>query len=276
MNEKIHFPHRFFLITFVWSWVLWTPLVLANFKIIPVADKLLSFFTLPVIMLGAFGPLVGALFALRREKRSKSASIKYLRTFLDFRLGWKAYLSPLLILGGSTFVAWFLPELFGAQRLPMLLPSIWVFIPYLLIMIFLGGGQEEFGWRGYALPILEKQVGIWYANIILGVIWACWHLPLWFIGGSNQIYMNFGGFILLMIGYSFIFSWIRKIADNKPFSGLYTHGVANAFIPLMPILILQKDIPQARFWIWVTLTLLIGVLISVLRREGFYKERTGE
>jgi membrane protease YdiL (CAAX protease family) len=267
MNENSRFPLRFFLITFIWSWVLWTPFVLANFKIIHFTDKLLSFLTMPIIILGAFGPLVGALFVLRQEKGNKDSSVKYLRTFLDLQLGWKAYVFPLVIFGSSTFIAWFLPELFGEKRLPMLLPSIWVFIPYLLIMIFLGGGQEEFGWRGYALPQLERQFGIWFANIILGIIWGCWHLPLWFIQGTNQIYMNFGGFILLTIGYSFIFSWIREISGNKPFSGLYTHGVANAFIPLMPILILQKNVPQQRFWIWVTLTFLIGISITIFRKK---------
>jgi len=268
MGVNVRFPYRFFLITFIWSWVLWTPLVLGSFKIIFVSDKLLSFLTMPIIILGAFGPLVGALIALREDEGVKGSSVKYLRSFLDLRLGWKGYIIPLLILGGSTFIAWFLPELFGEKRLPMLLPSIWFFVPYIVFMIFLGGGQEEFGWRGYALPLLEKQFGIWYANIILGVIWACWHLPLWFITGSNQIHMNFGGFILLLVGYSFIFSWTRKISGNRPFSGLYTHGVANAFIPLMPILILQKDVLQQRFWIWVTLTLLIGISITFSRREN--------
>ena len=215
-------------------------------------------------MLGVFGPLAGALFALHQEK-GKGSSRKYLRSFLDLHLGWKAYIIPIIIFGGSTFIAWFFPELFGEKRLSMLLPSIWIFIPYLLFMILLGGGQEEFGWRGYALPILENKFGIWLANMILGIIWACWHIPLWFITGTSQSYMNFGGFILLMVGYSFILSWIREISGNRPFSGLYVHGLFNAFIPLMPPLIMQKNVPQPRFWIWVTLTFLIGILITVLR-----------
>jgi len=137
--------------------------------------------------------------------------------FSDFNLGWKAYIFPVLIFGGSTFIAWFLPELFGEERLSMLLPSIWIYFPCLFFMILIGGGQEEFGWRGYALPILENKFGIWFANIVLGIIWAFWHIPLWFITGTSQTYMNFGGFILLMIGYSFILSWTKKISDNNHF-----------------------------------------------------------
>jgi len=253
--------------TFFWSWILWTPLVLGSLKIIPVSDNLISILTFPLIFLGAFGPLVGALFVIHQEK-GKGSLKKYLQSFLDFNLGWKAYIIPIIIFGGSTFIAWFFPELFGEKRLSILLPSIWIFIPCSLFMIFLGGGQEEFGWRGYALPILENKFGIWLANIILGIIWAFWHIPTWFITGTNQTYMNFGGFILLMVGYSFILSWIRKISGNRPFSGLYAHGLANSFISIMPTLTMQKNMPQTRFWIWVILTFVIGILITVLREKS--------
>jgi uncharacterized protein len=266
MNNNGRFPFRFFIITFIWSWTLWAPLVLGSLHIIPVSDKLLKILTLPVIMLGVFGPLAGALFVLHQEK-GRGSSGKYLRSFLDFHLGWKAYIVPIVIFGGSTFIAWILPELSGEKRLSMLLPSCWIFIPYLLMMILLGGGQEEFGWRAYALPLLENKFGIWVANMILGTIWAFWHIPLWFIKGTSQSYMNFGGFIFLMVGYSFILSWIRKISGNKPFSGLYAHGFLNAFIPFMPTLIMQKNVPQPRFWIWVTLTFLIGIIITILRKK---------
>ena len=266
MNKNAKFPARFFLVTFIFSWVIWGPLVLGSLKIIPVSEKILSVIRYPVIFLGAFGPLAAALLDLRHAEGKGSAK-KFLQSFFDFRLGFKAYFLPILIFGGSTFFAWFMPELFGYERLPMLLPSIWVLIPCLIFMILLGGGQEEFGWRGYALPVLERKFGIWYANIFLGVIWSLWHIPTCFITGTTQSYMNFGGFVILMTGYSFIFSWIRKISGNRPFSGLYAHGVANAIIPVMPTFNMQDGITQPRYWIWVTLTLLTGVVITAFRRK---------
>ncbi|PKP37326.1 MAG: CPBP family intramembrane metalloprotease [Bacteroidetes bacterium HGW-Bacteroidetes-15] len=271
MYNNVRFPLRFFIMTFIWSWILWTPLVLGSLKIIPVPGNLISILTFPAIFLGAFGPFAGALFSLRQEK-GKGSARKYLKGFLDFKLGWKGYIIPILIFGGSTFIAWFFPELLGEKRIPMLLPSIWIFIPCLLFMIFLGGGQEEFGWRGYALPILEHKFGIWFANLILGITWAFWHIPLWFITGTSQTHMNFGGFILLMVGYSFIFSWILRISGNRPFSGIYAHGLSNAFISIMPTLIIQKNMPQTRFWIWVILTFFIGILITVFREKESIKQ----
>lgn len=255
---------RFFGWAFLWSWILWTPLVLAGFGIIPLSNDILKKITLPISIVAAYGPLFGALMTLRKGD-GKGAPIGFLKRSFDLGLGWKAYVYPVLILGGSTALAWVIPELFGEPRLPMLVPSVWVFIPYLLIMIFLGGGQEEFGWRGYALPRLEQRLGLWRANTVLGIVWAFWHIPLWFIPGTSQTFMHFGGFILLTIGYSFLFSWILEISGNKPFSGLFTHGVANAFVPFMPVLVLENDVAQTRYWIWVVLTFLIGAVITTFR-----------
>src|SRR5512137_799169 len=136
MNINVSFPFRFFLITFIWSWILWTPLVLGSLKIIPIPGSLISILIFPAIVLGAFGPLAGALVVLHHEK-GKGSVRKYLQSFLDLNLGWKVYIIPILIFGGSTFIAWFFPELFGEERLSMLLPSIWIYIPCLLFMIFL-------------------------------------------------------------------------------------------------------------------------------------------
>jgi len=260
-KAKILFPYRFFLITFIWSWGFWfsIPIILSVLPFLAIFQKSI---TLPLLIIGTFGPLSGALYCLHKEKHSIR---DFLKQSLDFKMGWKTYLIPVVIFGGTTFIAWFLPELFGEKRLDILLPSIWIFIPCLFYMILFGGGQEEFGWRGYILPVLEKKYSIWRANILLGVIWACWHIPLWFIVGTSQRYMNFFGFVILSIGYSFILSWIRNKAHNKMFSGIYSHGVANALISIMPTIVMQDNMPQTRFWIWVFLTFATGFIITILR-----------
>ena len=82
----------------------------------------------------------------------------------------------------------------------MLLPSVWIFPPYVLLMILLGGGQEELEWRGYIVDPLEARLGAWLGHLVLGVIWAFWHLPLFFIPGTSQTFMPFAGFVLLTTG----------------------------------------------------------------------------
>lgn len=262
---KKRFPLRFFVITFTWSWLIWLPLILSGFEIIPISKELLTSLTLPLSMLAAFGPAVGAFFSLYTLE-GKGSIRNFLKSFLSLKFGWKVWTTIFLVLGLSTVVAWFIPELFGEPRLPMLLPNIFIFPIYWLLMVFLGGGQEEIGWRGYILPFLEKRFGTWMGNIILGLIWACWHIPLWFIPGTSQTYMNFAGFVMLTIGYSFFFTWVIKASGNRPLAGLIAHGTANSFIPVFPIFIMGIGVPQIRYWIWTSLTLLIGIVIMILSK----------
>ena len=274
MKEKI--PFRFFVITFAWSWIIWLPLILAGFGIIPVSEKLLTIITTPVSIVGAFGPAVGAFVSLRTLE-GKGAVTSYIKSFFNLKFGLKVWISIFFVLGLITVASWFLPELFGEPRLPMLLPNVYIFPIYWLIMVFLGGGQEEIGWRGYILTFLERRFGLFLGSGILGLIWACWHIPLWFIPGTSQTYMNFFGFIMLTTGYSFFFSWIMKSSGNRPLAGLIAHGTANAFIPLFPVIIMKLYVPQIRFWIWTSLTLIIGIIflfVNIKNSNGSHKHNT--
>lgn len=78
--------------------------------------------------------------------------------------------------------------------------------------------------------------------------------------------MPFGSFILFTIGSSFILSWILYISGNKPFAGIYAHGLSNALIPVIPALKMKLDVPQPRYWIWVFLTIISGILLFMTIR----------
>jgi membrane protease YdiL (CAAX protease family) len=261
------FPYRFFVVTFAWSWLIWLPLVLAGAGLIPLGRDVLSAVTVPWIALGVFGPAVGALYSLR-TLQGRDAVREYLRGLLDLRLGLWGWLAPPLVLGATTWLAWILPELWGAPRPPMLLPAAWTFAPYLLLMVFLGGGQEELGWRGYILDRLEGRLGPWLGNLVLGVIWAVWHVPLVFIPGTSQRFAPFLGFTLVLIGYSYLYAAVREAAGKRTMAGLVAHGWGNAFVPLFPTIVMAEGAAQPRYWLWAGLTLLAGLAAMVLRAKS--------
>ena len=65
IEKQARFPYRFFVVTFVWSWLCWLPLVLASVGILPIGKDLLSALTVPVSLVGTFGPAAGTFYCLK-------------------------------------------------------------------------------------------------------------------------------------------------------------------------------------------------------------------
>lgn len=118
-----------------------------------------------------------------------------LRQFLMWRVGlsWYGvilfgpaiiYLSAIAIhvlIGGAVpdFTQPFARQIIG----PTL--NLWVALPIFFLIQVLSNG-EEIGWRGYALPKLQARHGALIASLIIGVIWAFWHVPKFLTAGSAQ------------------------------------------------------------------------------------------
>ncbi len=255
-------PLRFFVVTFAWSWVVWAPLVLAGLGVVALADDLRAALTFPALVLGAFGPAVGACVAVWTLE-GRSAVAAFLRRFLSLRFGWKAWSAMFVVLGAVNVAAWYLPGLFGYDRPAMLLPTALVFPVWWLLMVFLGGGQEEVGWRGYIMEPLEARFGLWGGNVVLALVWTAWHGPLWFIPGSTQASMPIVAFAIGTIGLSFFFSWLMKAAGGLPMAGLMVHGTYNAIIPLFPTIATDTDASQVRWWLHQLLLLVVGGLFML-------------
>ncbi len=81
------------------------------------------------------------------------------------------------------------------------------FIPSFFIAIFLGG-IEEFGWRGVFQPELSKRLNLFLVNLLIGIVWAFWHLPLFYIAGSSHEGGSFFFFALSAIGYSSFLTYL--------------------------------------------------------------------
>lgn len=145
----------FLLWTFGISWSAW---LASAFLRIPIISQVLT-------IAGVFGPAIGAKLVLGKSFKELLASIGSAR-----KRTW-VHLLILTILYTLSIVFW-----------SPLLPG---FCPLRIALLFLmttllTGGNEEIGWQGFLQPSLEKILPFPLATVTTGLIWAVWHLPLFF------------------------------------------------------------------------------------------------
>jgi len=264
----IKIPIRFFIVTFLWSWLFFGIAIFISHKIFQDTISLPFEIIYAIVIIGLFGPGVGSYISIYTLE-GREAIKKHFKKFFSLKFGWEVWLTILLGIGIMAFIAWIIPEFIGENRVQMPFSNIYTlplfFIVLLIYSTFLNGGNEEIGWRGYILPYLENKYGLIIGSLILGIIWSIWHIPMWFIHGMNHMYMNFLAFMFFCIGYSFIFSWIIKISGNRLFSGLVAHGLVNLYFSLFPVVIHEENNPQIRFWIYSIIVFIVGFIIVIIR-----------
>ena len=79
------------------------------------------------------------------------------------------------------------------------------------------GGLEESGWMYVLQPLLDKKYGYILSSVFTGVIWIFWHIPLFFIPGTNHEYglINFGMFAVQCIALRFFFGAVYKVSGKS-------------------------------------------------------------
>ena len=113
-------------------------------------------------------------------------------------------------------------------------PAISVGVPLLTVVItlafFIFPGSalgEEIGWRGYALPRLQSGRSALSASLILGVIWAFYHLPLFFTGQAFRSPSLLVPFVVSGLALSVILSWVYNSTGGSLLLVVVLHAAAN-------------------------------------------------
>src|SRR5947199_3033272 len=143
------------------------------------------------------------------EGRERVARL--LRQLVLWRMGFRWYLFaliglPAIILLSVIFLPGVLASFKGlASVAPLPMLGLFVYI------FFLGGPLgEELGWRGFALPRLQRAYGPLVGSLILGPIWAFWHLPLFLAPVWNlpPTLLNLGMFVIAATVFTVVMTWV--------------------------------------------------------------------
>lgn len=194
--------------------------------------------------IAGFAPMIVSLFLLRKYIFKKSF-------FVGFLFGNLQKIKNYSIVLFLFFLSAFVYIIFG--DLSKAIPISGFFINLYAQCIF-GGGMEEFGWRGYLQPAFEKHMSVLPAVIAVGVIWACWHLPLWIVSGSYQEGTSFIPYLINTVILAFSLCAVWKLTNSILFCILF-HGWSNTLFMCIP---LTMSIP------FYTARILEGILAAFL------------
>jgi membrane protease YdiL (CAAX protease family) len=118
-----------------------------------------------------------------------------------------------------------IPFLFGDVRITGGIWQVLIFIP----VMFLFGGFEEVGWRGYLQPVLEEKCGFIIATLINWAIWVVWHIPLCFIKGTYQYSGSYLWFAISLLGSAFSAAALHRVKGSIIPCILF-HATGNAIV----------------------------------------------
>ncbi|HEY3740329.1 MAG TPA: type II CAAX endopeptidase family protein [Bryobacteraceae bacterium] len=207
----------FFVLAYAIAWLFFGTLALSRNGLgwIPVN------LSLPIMtVLGSFAPSVAALLTLRLTEHRWPAvprrfTLKALLVTIILAPAWLMLvyaLAPALILttGKWTALGWSI----------LLSPSV-----YGLSTLIGGPLGEEPGWRGFALPRLQEWLGPAGASLLLGILWAGWHLPLFLVKSWSST--SFPNYLLMITGLSFSMTFLFNLSGGSIVAAIAVHAFFN-------------------------------------------------
>ena len=264
-QKQVKKPVLFFIFTFVFTWGLWLPSILAGLGIDIVIDA--ETYTAITVPIGAFAPLLVAL-ALVIKQKGWQGGWDFFRQAFDLKIKpiylIAAFIIPLMIHILSHYLARVLGFPVADTLFPANLgiPSILIAIPYFFLMLIIGGGQEEFGWRGYAQEPLQKRMGVIPASLLIGFVWGLWHLPLWFMPGDGHSTYPYIAFLIMTTSISIVYGWLYNASHKKLLTVIIFHAMSNTAAPLLPFLIAKEGVPETAYWVYAAINVLAAVIVG--------------
>jgi membrane protease YdiL (CAAX protease family) len=180
-----------------------------------------------LVFAGTIAPaLVALAISLRADGMSRTAALLD-RLFLWrtgarwylFAVGYMAAIKLMVALTHRLITGSWPP--FNHQPFVIVLATIIVSTPF--------QSGEEIGWRGYALPLLAERMGFARGSVLLGFIWACWHLPLFFlrVPGNDEYGQSFPVWALGVTALSVAFAWLYVHVNGSLLLTMLMHSAVN-------------------------------------------------
>jgi uncharacterized protein len=269
----------YFFIAYALSWLGWLPFVLSQngLGLLP--------FHLPFVAIlgGGLGP-IGSGFLMTALTSGKAGVRQLLRRFLLWRVGVQWYLlailgiPALLLLGVFLVVSGALTDF----HFSLLFSTLLLYAGLFMLQMFISPLTEEPGWRGFALPRLQKRYGPLKGTLILGLLWAGWHFPLFLTPGYDGagtgflgIAIPFAEFLVGIVAAAIIITWAFNHTKGSLLIAMMIHSAIDSFpLPLLfPHMDISDHLGMAGM---ISFSILALVLLAVTRGKLDYQFYRGQ
>ena len=244
----------FLALTFGLSWV-----PMALFMLF--ADQFTALFgemssTNPFFLLAVYAPGLSGIFLIWHHY-----GLKGLGSFFRRLSIWRAPIQWwLFLLLGIPAIIYAAAAIKGTLNDPFPFSPWTMLFPALIQSLLLGPIGEEFGWRGLALPLLQRRFSPFWASLILGVIWSVWHAPAFLMSGTPQSAWSFGPFFIGLIAITVIMTPLFNASRGSLLIAILYH-----------LHIMNPIFPDAQPWDSYLLAMAAVVIVFLNRREMFQR-----
>ncbi len=266
----------FFVMAYAFSWIVWSPWVLSEegvgllpFRLSDGTSGLLN--ALAILA----GPTLSALI-MTGITEGRAGIRRLLGRVVLWRVGLRWYLFALLgipaVIALGTIIVPGGVASFGSLGLGYVLNYLALFP----LIIVLGGPLfEEVGWRGFALPRLQPLHGPLVGTLILGLMWALWHLPQFLVpswaeasGGSG--FLAIVKFVFIAVAFAIVTTWVFNNTKGSVLLAILVHTSIDAFSIPMGGLFSPSEVANSLLLSFGVLVVLIVVLTR--GRLGYREE----
>ena len=212
--------------------------------------------TNPIFLLAVYAPGLSGVFLVWRHY-----GLKGLVSFFRRLTLWRAPVQWwLFLLLGIPAIIYTAAAIKGTINEPFRFAPWYLVFPALAQSLLLGPLGEEFGWRGLALPLLQRRFAPFWASLILGVVWAVWHAPSFAMSGTPQSAWSFGPFFLGLIAITVIMTPLFNASRGSLSIAILYH-----------LNIMNPIFPDAQPWDSYLLAIAAAVIVFLNRRQMFQR-----
>jgi membrane protease YdiL (CAAX protease family) len=246
----------FLALTFGLTWGLAVLFILFTDQIVAIFGELSI--SNPLFILAVYSPGFAGVFLVLRHYGLKGLG-SFFRRLTLWRAPWYWWLFVILVIPAIMYAG---AAVKGTIGDPFPFSPWYQILPALVLALFLGP-VEEFGWRGLALPLLQRKFAPIWAGLILGFIWAVWHIPAFVIGGTPQSAWAFAPYFAGTVAGSIILTALFNDSRGSLLAAVLIHFQLNN--PIWP---------DAQPWDNVLL-ITAAVIIVWLKRRTMFQRGSG-